>query len=132
MVVVQNQDQRAINYQFGAATGLNQAFPFVLVLDTTLLGIVTLMKFIFLFFPVDFVEIRLAQASHTWLGNMNRKCEKKNCMYTHIYQNMNKLSCGVTLSFRRSEPVGKSWLICKQHPFQERKRSSRLRFFTIN
>lgn len=77
MVVVQYQDQRAINYQFGAATGLNQAFPFVLVLDTTLLGIVTLMKFIFLFFPVDFVQIRLAQASHTWLGNMNRKCEKK-------------------------------------------------------
>lgn len=85
MLVVQNQDQRAINYQFGAATGLNQAFPFVLVLDTTLLGIVTLMKFIFLFFPVDFVEIRLAQASHTWLGNMNRKCEKKKLyVYTYI------------------------------------------------
>lgn len=34
---------------------------------------------------MDFVQIRLAQASHTWLGNMNRKCEEKKLhVYTYI------------------------------------------------
>mgnify|MGYP000715977941 CR=1 FL=1 len=87
MVVVQNQNQRAINRQFGAATDLNQAFPFVFVsprYNTTWHCNINKIYFL-IFFPVDFVQIRWAQASHTWLGNMNRKCEEKKLyVYTYI------------------------------------------------
>lgn len=98
MVVVQNQDQRSINHQFGAVTGLNAGFTFVLVPDTTLLGIVTIKKFILCFFS-QWTSFKWDRHRHPTRGlaTWSRNVKKKNCIYTHmyIYQNMNTLSRGV-------------------------------------